>query len=1196
MLWGMRRFGVSLFCLFNAGAWGVNYTYPGTFVPGSTQLVAGDSLGLSDNINVTGFVPVEISSTPSSGNITLSGSGYSITSTNTDTVSNIDKLNGTFQISSGLQLASVNSQFTLSHLLRPMLSPPLIIDNYGTINATRIAGGSSTTYCFRLNTGLNSQLTTINNMGTMQTSSNATNTSSIVRIFYGNNSAVAIHNYNQMLATANSTGFAIAVWSEGDGAATSATIVNYQGGIINAQANNNAQTAAMLFLDSNLDITNHGEISSSGMAMLLAFGDNETIAITNTGTVIGTSAIVVESGNISTATINLDAGDVTGTSGPAIMIGSIGTMGTMHINANGGTVNGNISKVSSGTLNINANGSTVNGNITTTGGTGTANLTFGNSMTSIINGAISGFNTCTINTNATAVLNGIYNVPAVVVSNSGDLYIGANFTASAVNNTNSNIHVYNPANISGAFTGSLDNLTIGLNPDGDSVAGTVATFANNITASNIAVAAGTFTANGVISGVSGGMDIAQAATANINAAYTGIGTIANNGDLNIAANIATGPLNNTSTGILTFLAGANSDRTITNAGSFNVSGSATNTGSITNNNNMTIAADLAGAGTIDNTATGTLELATGANVSNDITNDGEFHVSGAATNTGDIINNHNMTIAAALAGAGTIQNYSTLNLQNNANVSNTIMNNAGGDVHVTGIVTINNNFINDADLILAGNLTVSNTLTNNGTTSVSGMRTLTGNYVNNGTHVTTITDIGTYDQLTCSGNVSFNNGSILEVQSSYFGVEGTTESWMILSGASVTITPEQIIMLNTLFSRWSSVIDANSVTVNLFREPFAAFTETPVQAEIAAILTQFANDPQNAAQEQLVQIMLSCTTQEQYLNALNQLTPNANGLTPLVAIQNNVLARGESRIMMASLDDYGRAYHGGYNAGDQNFNTAFWIAPFGSIAKQRPRDEDTGYRATASGLLIGLDRQTAKLGLVGLSVGFSNTIVDESLNVGSSTRIAGTHLLLYGSRRYRCANFFDWLVTGALNRNKGNRLVNINGNDLSVVASYQGFQVGGKINWGKIYNPYDFLQIAPLFTTMYSLLHQPAYTETGSIAALRVSTRTNQSIWYVGGGLQFSLPCDAWWMLGTQQLRVLGTYDVVSASQVVSASFVSGGSDFTIADNPARLALRAGLDMAFMLLSRLQLQLSFDYEVRQDYTDYSGMLKFKYLF
>ena len=247
-------------------------------------------------------------------------------------------------------------------------------------------------------------------------------------------------------------------------------------------------------------------------------------------------------------------------------------------------------------------------------------------------------------------------------------------------------------------------------------------------------------------------------------------------------------------------------------------------------------------------------------------------------------------------------------------------------------------------------------------------------------------------------------------------------------------------------------------------------------------------------------------------------------------------------------------------------------------------------------MLVGLDCRVGRDGVRGFAFGKSHSTVDEHSNVNFNTRLEGYHAMAYASMNFKNDNFFEWIASGAFNQATASRDVFLSGTDFSSYAKYNFFQGAARANFGTNINFGDYFRISPLGSLRYVLLDQPDYDEKGGAAALHIQNKRLRNILTMGVGARMSFPVDDWWLAGSRELRAMATYDLIHTRHVITANLISGSSTFTIIDSPSRVGIKLGADFGFQIFSGLQLQFSYDFEMRHRYTDHSGMIKLRYLF
>lgn len=673
-----------------------------------------------------------------------------------------------------------------------------------------------------------------------------------------------------------------------------------------------------------------------------------------------------------------------------------------------------------------------------------------------------------------------------------------------------------------------------------------------------------FIANNSISGITDNLTIDVGANAIFNNVLLGSGVLKNDGTLTFDVN------NNTrmATGI-------------NNNGQLNIYGSLTLPDMFTNTGTVNLVGDTAAiVGDID--FAGTLGIISKDYTYNGIIN-GPDLIKIAADATFTIPTDRTFILNTKLTGAGNIVNNGIINIVSGGKLDKTSIS-GNGKIIINPEIVINI----ASDLNMAGQSWI-----NRGTTNVYGNRTITADaYAAPGIQNFTITNQDVYSSITTNAAIDLSGG-IVNITSVFNGCPNKNYRWDIITGAAITTDGNTIINIpeSSYFREWKSTISDTTLNVEYIQTSFTS--ETPTKyANIASALDQIMVNGNETYKTAITQTLASCSCHEEYLAALDKLQPNLNVQASHVTVQNATLNKAEMRA--AGLRD-ASPHIPGIAYGDIYSDTALWLAGFGSVANQKQTNSISGYRASAAGGLLGLDRKCKNGSIYGFALGYSNSNVDGALSTDLNTRIIGYHLLGYGTNDININNFYEWLATGIINTNNGSRQININNTNWNVTSSYNTEQAGFRFNLGQ-YIDFDGWRFSQIETVRYTLLYQPDYDEVGSPAALHMQSKNYNSILTFGIGYRLAWTGHDAWAIGSRELRALATYDVITADNITTANFIAGGSDFTISNDASRLALQLGADYAFTFYDKLQLQLSYDLEIRNQYSDNSVELRFRYLF
>ncbi len=724
----------------------------------------------------------------------------------------------------------------------------------------------------------------------------------------------------------------------------------------------------------------------------------------------------------------------------------------------------------------------------------------------------------------------------------------------------------------------------------------------------------TFTANDQVSGITTGFVVDAGATATFNASITGAG--------GILINRGTTTLNDCSIGMTA----------LSNTGVLNVNGSVFNIASWVNYNTINIANTLTGYGPIYNATGATLTFADNANSSAPITNDGTLDINGISAISADITNNNRMNITNSLSGAGSIINTSgaILSLNNNATVANSIFNQAGGTINAAGVcailnnagtVNINNSFssadvvtnlgtlnvnaafdtaaaiINSGTCNVASNISMpGQTFTNSGILNILGDRTIDADQIiSPGVINIGVYDTTSCDYLTATNIVDLRNGAVINVNSDFIGEVDTAYAWEVIEAPTILIDDSTVVNLgSSLVKIWDVDSSPDALDIIYTRLSFASQTTEELHTQIANILDNIQIGDGTHIHGPLLSALASSSTQAALEAALMQLLPNVNAPSNSVAVQDATFTKVETRLTTLRNGiphvPVGQAY------GDITIDTALWAGAFGTVANQKAYSKSYGYNANASGAILGIDHFSDDGDIIGLAFAVSNSNVHEALNLGYTTRTLGYHVIAYGSKDVVTDTLFlEWLLTGIHNENHGVRMVRVNNHTFGVNSSYRTAQGGARLNFGQTTHN-DAWQFSLVEMVSYALLYQPTYNELNSPAALHVNPQRYSNYLTVGGGVRLAIMQDNTWLRGAKELRFMGTYDAITTNQAFTSSFINSPGDFTVTNNAGRWGFQAGATYTFTFFESLQLQFSYDFELRTKYTENSGEIKLRYLF
>lgn len=768
------------------------------------------------------------------------------------------------------------------------------------------------------------------------------------------------------------------------------------------------------------------------------------------------------------------------------------------------------------------------------------------------------------------------------VTATGSLTVGQNSLRTAFPNnlTTGNaiaftsINVHNTSSIAttgaGSITGNLYLLGLG-NFSGNNISGSMLTIGqdsfsrlNRVTLFNatqniagfptINVNAGSFNTNGnIISSVDTAFNIGSEGTATFDTVVTGLGALNINGSLYSAVANSIG-LNGLISigGTLNVLENLSLNNTINCSGNLIISSSK----NLTINDNLYVFGNADVSGDIIGGGGSSLII-------------GEDSTSATYPNTNSTINSDINNIPTINVKYGSVTTNGTI-----TGVTNSFNIDSGATGTFNGIINAPVAATN-AGTLVAGNTLNVNSYTSTGTTNF---------VINDATIITFINSAGVIDFGTNSVGVSFN---WLDA------IAGNMYQWTLASGSSISPVPVQVIPPhNTIADTWNVIQTATDLQISLTKGQL-----NPTTPIIGPIINTMSLDPLNPNQFILVNALGNALTQDELDTYVTQLIPDLNSSVVNIRKQDAVFRQVGHRIS-AQRDNVALNEITGFVAGDIGLNKAFWIGPFGSFANQAPKDNNFGYRAYSGGIILGIDVEINDRNLLGIAYARSTTTVQTKISPGVQSRSIGYHILLYGNHFLdkQQQSYLEWLASGATNANSGNRRILITGNVFNVNSNFDGYQGGFLVNYGHVFKYNSCLDIIPYGTMQYNFIHTPPYYETTSSPAATYVDNGFNNVLMLGLGTKAVIKTNLSRMYGRTTLGAVIGYDVISSDQITTSNFVSGSAAFTFVTATEKLSLNLDADCTFKMNYGTQLQLVYEFQIRQGYTANAITAKFKFPF
>ncbi|MYL85333.1 autotransporter domain-containing protein [Desulfovibrio aerotolerans] len=712
----------------------------------------------------------------------------------------------------------------------------------------------------------------------------------------------------------------------------------------------------------------------------------------------------------------------------------------------------------------------------------------------------------------------------------------------------------------------------------------------------------------------GGLNVNTKAAATINEYATVTGNIVDNGALtfNVASTLTYGGT----------ISGAGSIAK-SGSGSLILTGSNTYSGGTILNDGTVNVASMANLGTGSISFAGGTLLINGVNALETgfaVTSSLGFNTSATGS----------QTVAGSYSGSGSItkSGSGTLTLTGDSSNYTGTATVASGKLQVASGAALGGTLVVDSGATVGGYGTVDN-LTNNGTVSPGGSigtLNVAGNYTQSAaaTYYDEITTGGVGDRLDISGTANLSGGalSVQATQSFY----NTGNTWTVitakggLTGTFTSVTQN----LDSLTLRFVPVYTDNAVLLTAMRIPYSAFAADGRSASVGTGLYRASYTATDGSDMASLLTLLDYSPAAVATSTLQMLSPEPydaftqsffDGSRVLTAAQRAGLHEGgiSGSQAFAGPMDTGPATlmavndHGGGQASldssakgtapitDSRFSV--FLRPFGMLAHQQARSEQTGYTANTGGLTGGLEfRPVSGLTLALAPAFMTQSVTLKSMGGGNGT-VSDWSLALMGAYRQN-----DWFVDGLFrlgyDTTTATRNIPVSNMNRSARAVWNSWNTTTSLGGG-----YDFhagsVTMGPIASVEWSTLSQERYRETraGGLG-LRVNARSDNSLTTTLGGRVFRKFKTSFGAV-TPEVRAVWGSQWLNSPRTITASFCgspdSGFSTKTAGHGYNSAIVDAGvtanLGKSLSATGRVGLEL-----FRPGYDSQAGSVSLKYSF
>ena len=236
----------------------------------------------------------------------------------------------------------------------------------------------------------------------------------------------------------------------------------------------------------------------------------------------------------------------------------------------------------------------------------------------------------------------------------------------------------------------------------------------------------------------------------------------------------------------------------------------------------------------------------------------------------------------------------------------------------------------------------------------------------------------------------------------------------------------------------------------------------------------------------------------------------------------------------------------GISTGDEMNRHAFWIQGLHNEAHQDDRQHHNsvihGYHSRLSGITMGLDIDATDQGVVGFAASYAQGDINKN-DVEDETSVDTYLATLYGRWPMGEGFSLDMFLNYGLNKNDRKRVFDVSGSNLNPAKSeFDSQQISFKSILSRTMSMGGW-ELSPMLGYHYSHFEVDEYTETGSVAALKVGKQTYK-INEVGAGLGFGRTFSGRWGDLKPEVKVMGWHDFAAEAVETTSQFVIGGNTF----------------------------------------------------
>ncbi len=461
----------------------------------------------------------------------------------------------------------------------------------------------------------------------------------------------------------------------------------------------------------------------------------------------------------------------------------------------------------------------------------------------------------------------------------------------------------------------------------------------------------------------------------------------------------------------------------------------------------------------------------------------------------------------------------------------------------------------------------------------------------------------TAGETVATGPIHFNSGKVLLLNAGFVPGETTTVPVMQGgAGTSYTLNAITLETRNPLLTKFSLSVTGGGDILNVVTEsaPASQFATQPNTMGVAGALDAIA-EAGNAigSLAEIIQQLNTFETVEELDFALATLAPIVDG----GILNESFMAQREIFDAIGQRFDrlhWWHKHHGngnpiGFSSGDGNDDKSAWVKVLRQHANQKERQGVEGYHEDMLGLVVGGDTFVRDELMVGAAFSWTNLDIHDKLVNRFKTTANSYQATVYASFECNTPWFYEGYAALAYNDYIAHRNILFGDVDLFPRGQFYGMQFGAKAKAGYIFD-FDSVHVVPVATLFYSNLSLDPYEETGADSAnQRIQGSTFNALL---GGVGVQLVDD--YAYDTQRLfqaevHGMAYYDFIGDKMALTSQFVGAGPSFiTNGFTPAKASFNIGGNFSLFSTHDWIYTVSYDFDVKEDYTASAGFLRIRH--